>query len=108
MRASSGVLICRHSLVGGGPINGTICQAKPGRPAKLGVAGAALFGHFDETEVGQFPDCGGDRVTIHPAFDELVERDGQLAIVAATVVRQFDFDPGQNAVRVNAEHPVSR
>jgi hypothetical protein len=47
-------------------------------------------------------------MSVHPVFDEVIESHWESAVVVPAVVRVFDFNPGEDAVRSKCERPKSR
>jgi hypothetical protein len=47
-------------------------------------------------------------VPVNSIFDELIERDRKTSIIVPTVVRVFDLNPGEDAMRGKTEHLKGR
>lgn len=91
-----------------GPFVCGLC-AEEGQPeqiwaAELGIAGASGLGDFGEPECDDFADAGPDAVAIYSKLAELLMRDGQGAVVFASVIAMFDQDAGEHPVACQAQH----
>ena len=58
----------------------------------------SLLGDHDEAESFQFVERWADRCAVDAIFGEIIERDGELPVVLAAVMRPFDLDARQDAV----------
>jgi hypothetical protein len=81
--------VCR-----GLPVCRQIRQPEKVRLAIFATAGAPRSGQFDKAQGADLADAGADSVPPNPIFFEIGERDRQLAVVFATVVRKLDLDAG--------------
>jgi hypothetical protein len=63
---------------------------------------------FDQAQRRGLAHCGGDRVAFDPILFEVVEGDGQTAVVGAAVVRHLDFDAIEHSARGQAEDVEGR
>jgi hypothetical protein len=66
-------------------------------PPEFRIACAAGLGDFQKAQCYGLADRGPDRVAVNAVAAEVVIGDGQLAVVDATMVGEFDFDPIQHA-----------
>ena len=74
----------------------------------LGIAGTPAS-PFHEAKSAQLANPTADDMPIgYSELLEVGERDRQLAIVFATVARQFNLDPVKNAPARQTEHPHRR
>jgi len=53
----------------------------------LGIAAASVFGNFDKAKRLGFANSRRNAVPINPVFFEMFERDRQLTVIVAAVVR---------------------
>ena len=44
---------------------------------------------------------------MHPVFDEMIEGDGQFAVIVPTVMREFNFNSVEDETSSQAEHRPS-
>jgi hypothetical protein len=63
------------------------------------ISGHASFCDLDESERFEFAYCRRDGGAVDAILHELVERDGQLAVVIAAVVYELDLNTRHNPVR---------
>ena len=59
--------------------------------AELCVTRAPAFGDFKEAKRFAFANSGCDLLSVNAVPHEVVEGDGQLSVVLAAVVPEFDF-----------------
>jgi hypothetical protein len=79
--------MCRRGIIGF-----AIGDAIFAGAAEVGVACAAWFCHFEEAKRDQFPNGGGNRLTMDSICDELIIRHDQLTVVLAAMARKLDLD----------------
>jgi hypothetical protein len=73
--------------------------------SKFSVTCATRFRDDDNSECQQLPDAGTNCVTMNAIFFKIIVSDRQTAVLFAAVVREFDFDPGENHKSCPTEDP---
>jgi hypothetical protein len=99
-------IVCRRALAAVPVMRES--QSIVARLAALGVTAAPALRHLNESQSDRFPDSRGNRVAMDPVFDEILVGHRKLAIVVAAVVRQLDFDAGNDPMCRLAELSVRR
>jgi hypothetical protein len=62
----------------------------------LGISRSTMLGDLNEPERGRLAYGRSDRVAMDAVLLEILVSDRKLAVVAASVVREFNFDPRKN------------
>ena len=85
-------------LVGGGAIvRGAVRQTEQVWPAPFGIARSAGLCDFEKAKGDGFTDGRRNRMAINSVAAEVIVSDRELAVVAAPVPGEFDFDTIEDA-----------
>jgi hypothetical protein len=55
------------------------------RPAELSVSRSAALGYFHKAKRLQFANCRSNCVSVHTIFDELLVRNGKVAVIVSAI-----------------------
>jgi hypothetical protein len=96
-------LVCRLGVA-----ERPISQPEQIRAPEIGIACAALFRDFHETERADLPDRGRDRMAMNAVLYKLIEGYWELAVIGAAMVRHLDLEPSQYPMRTEAQDLIGR